>query len=388
MELLYRGLISNSSLTYLDLSFNDIGAEGARNLAMVLKSNNTLLHLNLTDNQLFNEGARHLFDSLAFNASLLSLNLVSNEITSEGINALSSSLTLNSTLTILNLSSHRLGDVGAEIFSTILRSNRTLKTLSLAWNKIGDLGLIGLARSLHLNSILSSLNLGGNKFSDWGTHSLASACVLQTSLTSLQLRYTRTTDRGLKRLIKALSLNQSITDLQITGLHLNPNLVTKLGVTLQHNASHVFSPHKPSDSLFFTKLPPTRLVDLRGSHLTSSTTDLLPFMTTWHDAEIIDLRENPSLTSVPRSLAFLNPNTVQTIKFPSTDSWAPREQYLASLPPIDMICCLSLQDLPFDQLIRVPLPFNRRLDLQYLSLSDFNCGNLPFQSTWHHAQSI
>ena len=109
VQRLATALVGNSTLTYLDLGDNSIGAEGARALAEMLPGNATLTTLYLGWNSIGPEGARALAELLPGNSTLKALDLYGNSIGAEGARALAEMLAGNSTLTTLDLSDNFIG---------------------------------------------------------------------------------------------------------------------------------------------------------------------------------------------------------------------------------------------------------------------------------------
>src|SRR3989338_1454475 len=66
-------LAINSTLTSLDLRYNEVGAAGAGRLAEALTTNSTLTTLDLRYNQVTDEGGRRLADALVANSSLTAI---------------------------------------------------------------------------------------------------------------------------------------------------------------------------------------------------------------------------------------------------------------------------------------------------------------------------
>ncbi|ANC43423.1 hypothetical protein A6P55_03270 [Pandoraea pnomenusa] len=202
-------LAKHPSLTWLDLSVNNIGDEGAQALA----GSTTLTELNLTKNNIGAEGAKAFARNTTFTVldlgvnrkpSLTWLDLSFNNIEDEGAQALAGSTTLtglnlmnnnigaegakafarNTTLTMLGLGVNRIGDDGAKA----LAGNTTLTSLKLWFSSIGDEG----AKALAENTTLTSLNLALNIIGDEGAKALAK----NTTLTSLDLRMNSIGDDG------------------------------------------------------------------------------------------------------------------------------------------------------------------------------------------------
>jgi len=85
---LASALRANTTLTKLDLGYNEIGAVGAQHIAEALKVNATVTELDMCHNEFGPEGAKHLADALAANATLTNLNVLKNDLTEAGACAL------------------------------------------------------------------------------------------------------------------------------------------------------------------------------------------------------------------------------------------------------------------------------------------------------------
>ncbi len=94
----------------------------------------------------------------------------------EGAKRLADMLKVNSSLKKLRLGLNEIGDAGAESLSDVLKVNQTLHRLSLGGNKIGDEGAQSLADMIKVNSSLKVLDLFGNyEIGNNGAKYLASA---------------------------------------------------------------------------------------------------------------------------------------------------------------------------------------------------------------------
>jgi Leucine-rich repeat (LRR) protein len=169
-------------ITSLDLSGNNIGDEGTKNLSSL----SSLITLNLSDNDIGDSDAKHL-SSLS---SLTTLNLYGNNIGAEGTKHLSSL----SSLTTLNLSFNNIGAEGAKNLSSL----SSLTTLDLWNNNIGDSG----AKNLSSLSSLTTLDLRNNKIGAEGAKNLSSL----SSLTTLNLWKNHIGAEGAKNLSSLSSL--------------------------------------------------------------------------------------------------------------------------------------------------------------------------------------
>jgi len=114
------------------------------------------------------EGAKELAKALATNTTLTKLIFYNDNIGAEGATALAKALTANTTLTTLIFYNNNIGDEGAKELAKALATNTTLTTLSLNINNIGaegakELATIRLAlvrnqeRMMHTQRIVSRL---------------------------------------------------------------------------------------------------------------------------------------------------------------------------------------------------------------------------------------
>ena len=180
-------LETNTTLTHLYLSCNNLGPAGAVSLATALETNTTLTNLNLSINNLGLAGAESLATALKTNTALTNLDLSGNSIGPAGAESLATALKTNTTLTNLDLSGNNLGPAGAESLATALKTNTTLTNLDLSGNNLGPAGAESLATALKTNTSLTNLNLSGNNIGPLGAESLAKVLKTNTSLTNLNL---------------------------------------------------------------------------------------------------------------------------------------------------------------------------------------------------------
>jgi Ran GTPase-activating protein (RanGAP) involved in mRNA processing and transport len=131
--ILAASLRNNSTLKYLDLSYNQISDQGVRILseALLPNQNSSLKALYLSKNRISNLGAKYLSEMLRTNQTLTELWLSSNEISFEGIQQLAHVLTYhNKTLKCLSLSTNIfLTDLCLNSLINMLEHNQTLKYL-------------------------------------------------------------------------------------------------------------------------------------------------------------------------------------------------------------------------------------------------------------------
>ena len=215
-------LETNTTLTKLDLSWNNLGPAGAESLATALKTNTTLTNLDLSDNNLGPAGAESLATALKTNTTLTNLKLSDNNLGPAGAESLAIALKTNTALTNLNLSGSSLGPADAESLATALKTNTTLTNLVLSWNDLGPASAESLATALETNTTLTKLDLSWNNLGPAGAESLATALKTNTTLTNLDLSKNKLGPAGAESLATALKTNTTLTILNLSGHDLSP----------------------------------------------------------------------------------------------------------------------------------------------------------------------
>ncbi|KAJ8607619.1 hypothetical protein CTAYLR_005759 [Chrysophaeum taylorii] len=169
-------LKTNMTLRKLLLgSFGEIkiGDEGATAISSTLETNTTLRELYLASSNIGNAGALAISKMLETNNALRELCLFRNSIECEDAAALSAALKAIKAppppLEVLYLGENNVGEDGAKAVSEmLLNSSTTLNKLDLSSNEIGDEGAVALLDSLKTNKALKVLYLSRNKISDNG----------------------------------------------------------------------------------------------------------------------------------------------------------------------------------------------------------------------------
>lgn len=138
IKFLWKSLLTNTTLTFLDLYNNKIGKELdednlIKNITLgdVLKTNSSLTELYLGSNKLNNNDIKDIFEGLKVNTSLISLDLYNNEFDDEGVNYIIDTLKINTTLTFLNLEENKISDTAKQSLLDTLKCNTTLTKLRI-----------------------------------------------------------------------------------------------------------------------------------------------------------------------------------------------------------------------------------------------------------------
>lgn len=207
-----EALAGNQFLTRLELRNNVIGDDGAAAAALGhgLAENSKLHTIYLFANQLGDIVAAGLGRALG-TSGLVGLHLWGNDIGDDGAAELAAGLKLNSRLKLLDLGGNHIGDAGAAAIGVALKNTKprdgdgataargamVLETLDLSGNQIGDAGAEALAAGLAANRGLRSLDLTNNKIGRAGAAALAraiegSGCTLR----NLEIRWNRVGDHN------------------------------------------------------------------------------------------------------------------------------------------------------------------------------------------------
>jgi Ran GTPase-activating protein (RanGAP) involved in mRNA processing and transport len=213
--------LEGTNVHTLDLSYNELGAQGARELAKALTG--TQVHtLHLGSNKLGAQGARELAKALT-GTQVHTLDLSYNELGAQGARELAKALTETQVHT-LHLGSNKLGDQGARELAKALTETQ-VHTLNLRSNQIGDVGARELAKALTETQV-HTLDLRNNQIGPAGARELAKA-LPETQVHTLNLESNRISGVGARELAKALPATT-----RVHTLHLSYNLIGDAGAEL------------------------------------------------------------------------------------------------------------------------------------------------------------
>jgi len=167
--LLSRGIMS--SLSFLDLRYNELGDNGVIILSNAVQSKKAggLKTLLLAGCNISDEGAEALSEFVM--KGLEELDLSANQIGNEGIDALTQAMIVmgeKCKITALELRENRIGDKGAISISLALASTKHIRNLNLSKNEIGNEGCELMAHVLSTRKSLVRLNLHSNRIDNQG----------------------------------------------------------------------------------------------------------------------------------------------------------------------------------------------------------------------------
>jgi len=153
----------NTKVKTLDLTWNNIGRDGATAIAEALKSNETLQTLQLTSNCIDDDGATALANALAYNSTLRTLWLPRNMIGNAGATAIAEVLKgkcPKHEILWKFLSNHYFGDDRTIAFAKAVKRISALEEINLNNNNIGY-GRLEIANAIKNNTTLQRVWLDG-----------------------------------------------------------------------------------------------------------------------------------------------------------------------------------------------------------------------------------
>ncbi len=232
----------HKSLSLLDLGFNGIGDNGCAALALhAIARNLTLQKLYLAGNQIHEEGAVAIAGAILRGCGLISLHLNANKLGPVGIKALAGAIaerdarpvngtcnlpSRNKTIEELYCGNTHMESTGLMQLSSMLLSNLNLRVLSLSNNGINDRDMALLAQALTRNKDvpLQTLQLSFNEITCVGVECLMNAVWGSKTLREIKLDNNKVRDRGAQLCAVVL------TSIDLEVLDLGFNKVTTVGI--------------------------------------------------------------------------------------------------------------------------------------------------------------
>jgi len=205
----------------IDLTGEVFTTDNAKNLVRHLANNSMVGYLNLANCRLGNDGLREIASLNCPN--LHTINISANNITAEGVPYLSELSANNPALRRINIGGNSLGDDGAAQLAIFLLSNTQVFYLDLWMTGITKNGMRSLVPALTRSKVLREISLAGNSgIGDDGVTILADCLTKNTTLLELDLRGIPFSVIGLDRLLLALNTNNKLQKIQV----LSPRLTT------------------------------------------------------------------------------------------------------------------------------------------------------------------
>ena len=132
------GLMYNTTIVDLNLSYNNLGDQRARKLAKYLIKNKILTSLNLSSNSIGYDGSRYISQAIKLNTTLEYLNLKLNSIDDKGGAKLFKDLTFNTTILTLDMEANLMGPMSARKISLYLQVPNSLKQIHVGSNNFTE----------------------------------------------------------------------------------------------------------------------------------------------------------------------------------------------------------------------------------------------------------
>jgi Ran GTPase-activating protein (RanGAP) involved in mRNA processing and transport len=266
-----------TKLKILNLNSNNIGNGGATLIANALKNfkNKSLTNLQLSTNKIGDKGADALLKALNEYQQINFINLSFNNIGDAGLKQLTQ-LNKNS-LTILKLRHNNIGGKGAIEIGKMLSQNKKLEQLYLDHNKIGDKGAKEIANMLSNQDInLKQLYLNNNKIGDEGAIEFGKMLSQNKKLEQLYLDHNKIGDKGAIEFNKGKGENNTLTFLSLDHNKFNILLIVdnikfiKNIQTLQLGPSHIGTPGTLKIIELINSLSNLKTIKLYDSNLNDS----------------------------------------------------------------------------------------------------------------------
>ncbi|XP_077676125.1 leucine-rich repeat-containing protein 74A [Eretmochelys imbricata] len=230
--------IRNIEEPYMNLNHHGLGPKGAKAIAITLVSNTTITHLELEDNWILAEGVTCLVQMLRENCYIQELNISNNHIGTEGAEAISRMFLDNiSCLRAVQLSGNNFREETAQYFAEALLGNYRVKELDLSHNEFSEKGGEHLGQMLANNEALEFLNLSWNHLQMKGAVALGAGLRANGTLKILDLSWNGFGNEGALALGEALKLNNILVQLDISSNHINNEGAGKLARGLEDNGN-------------------------------------------------------------------------------------------------------------------------------------------------------
>ncbi|NWX51982.1 LR74A protein, partial [Steatornis caripensis] len=258
--------IQNLAKPYINLNHRGLGPKGVKAIAIALVSNATITHLELEDNSILAEGALCIAEMLRENSSLQELNISNNHLDTAGAEAIASlllgntsylhalqlsgglyapkqshclctfvSLQANYQLKELDLSHNEFSEKGGQLLGQMIASNTTLEILDLSWNLLRRKGTVALSTGLRGYGALKILNLSWNGIGNDGALALGEALKVNNVLVHLDISNNQINNNGAKKLCRGLEVNGKLKILKMASNPLTMEGATALVMSVRKN---------------------------------------------------------------------------------------------------------------------------------------------------------
>ena len=229
---LMKHILSLKYLSLLNLQMDNITDDNLSNIVNIIKENNTPIKgLILKNNKITSAGSKYISDLIKNSPNLKILDLSYNDLKAEGVKNICKTLTTcdNNNLEQLILNGNKCNDYCSDDIFNMLNNSKKLLVLSLCGNFFTNKGIDKILSSLRKNNTLKQLSVGENKIDNKAFANLPNYLKFNKSLIILDIKSARLNDQSLYELSKVFGQNISLENLNLTDNNLEFEGIAKFG---------------------------------------------------------------------------------------------------------------------------------------------------------------
>lgn len=247
-------LLTNKTLTKLDLSSNNLRDDGVKAICTALNGNNTLKRLNVSSNNITCAGIQKVAEYIQENKSITRLDISHNWISSNGLLCFLNMIKSNVTLRVLVATHNDINRNGFKDISLYISQNKmdSLKVYC-SWNRLAENHSSHQSHIVEIiitfvtctsmcvvkggpgNQKVETMDL--NKISDHNYHLSFLATCLQECERVQNLEVVSITNFGVKKIAETLSISPKLLVLKIDCSTISDDGAASLSESLNHNST-------------------------------------------------------------------------------------------------------------------------------------------------------
>ena len=215
-----------TTLTKLNVSYNNINDEAAENVANFLSKNQGMEELDLSHTDLLDAGAIKICRTKL--TKLTKFNIGHNNITVETAHDISTFLSHNTKLKVLDLRCNDLQESGCGIIVNVLQDTYILSSLKISKSNIINKLVDELAAVLHNNISLQELDLSYNNLSTSDAVKIFKGMKNISYLETINISYNMISDEAAENIATVLSHNIKLKSLDCSSNHFTSESFVKI----------------------------------------------------------------------------------------------------------------------------------------------------------------
>ena len=220
-----------------------------------LYHNNMLIELSLGNTLLTSSDMQSLGQMLASNNTLSVMDISCNDIGADYMTDWR-----NISLHKLIMTDCKLGDSGADKIGKMLSHNKSITSINLGWNSIGDKGVEKLVEHLKCNNTIKCIDLSDNSITSNGAVHLSKLLSCHgTTVNSIELHYNSSINEGVDLILQSITITMEYVRLINTGM----TSCSSLSKALHKIKSISFTPPDDCDSISYSLADTTVLKELQ-----------------------------------------------------------------------------------------------------------------------------